>query len=118
MIKLLLDTCVYGKAKPDLEAKGFDVVWAGDWPEDPGDTEILKRAHESGRILVTLDKDFGELAILYGQPHGGIVRLTQCSALMHGQVTEQILLKHAEILKRGAIITYEPGRLRIREPYP
>ena len=28
-----------------------------------------------GRVLVTLDKDFGELAILHGVAHAGIVRL-------------------------------------------
>jgi hypothetical protein len=44
---------------------GHDVVWAGEWHEDPGDEEILERAHVEGRILVTLDKDFGELAIVY-----------------------------------------------------
>ncbi|MFW6147662.1 MAG: DUF5615 family PIN-like protein [Thermodesulfobacteriota bacterium] len=33
------------------------------WPEDPGDEEILARAHNKECILVTLDKDFGELAI-------------------------------------------------------
>jgi len=37
----------------------YDVVWAGEWPEDPGDEEILERAYLEGRILVTLDKDFG-----------------------------------------------------------
>jgi len=44
------------------------MVWAGEWPEDPGDEEILERAHVEGRILVTLDKDFGELAIVYVTP--------------------------------------------------
>ena len=30
--------------------------------DDPGDSEILATAHQQGRVLVTLDKDFGELA--------------------------------------------------------
>lgn len=46
-----------------LEAAGHDVVWVGDWDRDPGDREILFQARSEGRILVTLDKDFGELAI-------------------------------------------------------
>jgi len=57
-MKLLLNTCVWGKACLDLEAAGHDVIWAGDWLEDPGDEEILNRAIVEGRILVTLDKDF------------------------------------------------------------
>ena len=58
-MKLLLDTCVWGGAKKTLESSGHDVVWTGDWPEDPGDEEILATANSEGRILVTLDKDFG-----------------------------------------------------------
>jgi predicted nuclease of predicted toxin-antitoxin system len=74
-MKLLLDTCVWAGAKGELAAAGHDVVWVGDWPQDPGDEELLSRAHADGRIVVTLDKDFGELAIVRGQPHAGIIRL-------------------------------------------
>ena len=74
-MRVLLDTCVWGKARADVEARGHDVVWSGDWSEDPGDEEILAIAHREGRVLVTLDKNFGELAILRGLPHRGILRL-------------------------------------------
>ena len=66
-MKLLLDTCVWGGAKKTLESSGHDAVWAGDWFEDPGDEEILARAYNDGRTLVTLDKDFGEIAIVQGK---------------------------------------------------
>ncbi|WP_343419288.1 DUF5615 family PIN-like protein [Candidatus Flexifilum breve] len=55
------------------------MIWAGDWGADPGDTAILERAHEEGRILITLDKDFGELVIVRRLPHSGIVRLVDLS---------------------------------------
>jgi predicted nuclease of predicted toxin-antitoxin system len=32
-----------------LETAGHDVIWSGDWPEDPGDEEILAQAHREGR---------------------------------------------------------------------
>lgn len=38
-MKLLLDACVWGGAKKFLESRGHDVVWAGEWLEDPGDTK-------------------------------------------------------------------------------
>ena len=60
-MRLLLDTCVWGGTVVPLKAAGHDVIWAGNWPSDPGDEEILTRAHQEGRILITLDKDFGEL---------------------------------------------------------
>jgi predicted nuclease of predicted toxin-antitoxin system len=115
-MKILLDSCVWGKARPELEAAGHDVVWSGDWPTDPGDEEILARAHSEGRVLVTLDKDFGELAVLRGHLHSGIIRLVGISAHKQAAICIEILAKHEADLKSGAIITAEPGRLRIRLP--
>ena len=115
-MKLLLDTCVWGGAKLDLIAAGYDVVWAGDWPEDPGDEQLLSRAHAEGRIVVTLDKDFGELVIVRGQPHAGIVRLVDHSATRQAAVCLHVLSLHGPDLEAGAIVTAEPGRLRVRPP--
>jgi predicted nuclease of predicted toxin-antitoxin system len=56
-LKVLLDTCMSPGARNELQSAGHDVIWSGDWPEDPGDTAILKFAHQQGRVLVTLDKD-------------------------------------------------------------
>jgi len=49
-MKVLLDTCVWGGAKEQLTAAGHDVVCAADWEKDPGDEEILARAHSEGRV--------------------------------------------------------------------
>ena len=62
-MKVLLDTCVWGGARDALVAAGHDVIWTGEWAADPGDDEILASAHAEGHVLVTLDKDFGELAV-------------------------------------------------------
>ena len=115
-MKLLLDTCVWGGGCDELRTAGHDVVWAGDWAEDPGDEEILARAQHEGRIIVTLDKDFGELAIVHGQPHCGIVRLVDQSATRQAAVCLHVLALHGDALAAGAIVTAEPGRLRVRPP--
>jgi predicted nuclease of predicted toxin-antitoxin system len=115
-VKVLLDTCVWGGARAILAAAGHDVVWAGEWPTDPGDDEILASAHRDGRVLVTLDKDFGELAVARGHPHSGIVRLVGISAAQQGPICGRVLDMHGDELLRAAIITVEPGRLRIRGP--
>lgn len=113
-MKILLDSCVWGKALAELQAAGHDVVWSGNWPRDPGDEEILARAYEQKRVLVTLDKDFGELAVLRGTPHNGIVRLVNISARQQTAVCLQVFAQHGRDLEAGAIVTAEPGRLRIR----
>lgn len=107
---------MWGGARPELEAAGHDVVAAADWEKDPGDEEILAQAFRERRVLITLDKDFGELAIVRGSPHSGILRLVNFSALRQASVCLQILVQHGEDLAAGALITAEPGRLRIRPP--
>lgn len=72
-MKLLLDTRIWGRAREELEVAGHDVVWTGDWIEDPGDEEILSHAYRALGV--------------YG-----------------------------EELLAGAIVTVEPGRLRMRPP--
>ena len=54
-MKLLLDACIYGKAKHELILAGHDVIWIGDWDSDPGDEIILAHAFQENRILITLE---------------------------------------------------------------
>lgn len=115
-MKLLLDTCVWGGVQTELVAAGYDVVWTGDWSEDPGDEEILATAYSEGRILVTLDKDFGELAIVRGTAHCGILRLVNLSTRQQATVCLRVLELYGNELASGAIITAELGRVRIRPP--
>jgi predicted nuclease of predicted toxin-antitoxin system len=117
-MKLLLDACVWGGAVKGLVDAGHDVVWAGDWNEDPGDEEILAVARSQGRVVVTLDKDFGELAVVRGLPHSGIVRLVNQSATKQAAVCLHVLAVHGDELDAGAIVTAEPGRFRVRPPEP
>ena len=111
---LLLDACVWGGAKEALSGAGHDVVWAGEWSEDPGDIEILERALAEERVLVTLDKDFGELAVFHGIPHSGIIRLIRWSAGRQAEACLMVLDRYGEELQQGALVTAEPGRVRIR----
>ena len=115
-MKLLLDTCVWGGNLADLQTAAHDVMWAGEWSEDPADDEILGRAHSEGRILVTLDKDFRELAIVRKIPHCGILRLVDFSAKQQAQACLRVLSLYGLELQTGAIVTAEPGRLRYRPP--
>jgi len=114
-MKVLLDTCVWGGARLSLEQAGHDVEWSGDWLEDPGDSEILAYANRERRILVTLDKDFGELAIVHNQPHAGIMRLVNLRAAAQGEMCARVLASHGHLLQKGAIVTVEADRIRIRE---
>ena len=114
MAFVLLDTCVWGGALPELIALGHDAIWSGLWPMDPGDVAIMAAAHAEVRILVTLDKDFGELAILKGLPHSGIVRLTGFRAAQMAKAIHHVVTSYQRDLSAGAIVTVDPERIRIR----
>ncbi len=101
-------------ARATLVSAGHDVVWVGDWAHDPGDEEIIAWAANETRILVTLDKDFGELAVIRREPHAGIVRLVGYRAEQQAPVLLALLTQYSAELENAAIVTVEPGRVRVR----
>ena len=115
-MKVLLDACVWSGAMSVLSAAGHDVEWVGDWAADPGDEHVLATAATQGQILITLDKDFGELAVLFRRPHAGIVRLVNLRAQDQGPVCAAALRRYGAELEQGAIVTAEEQRVRIRPP--
>jgi len=117
-VRLLLDTCVWSGVAAELAAASHDVEWSGNWPQDPGDQEILAYARLHSRILVTLDKDFGEIAVVRSVRHNGILRIVDFSVRHQGTACLQAIARHGSDLAAGAIVTAEPGRLRVRPPEP
>jgi predicted nuclease of predicted toxin-antitoxin system len=113
-MKLLLDACVWPGAASELENHGHEVLRVHDFPENPSDEEILALALRENRIIVTLDKDFGELAVAFGRTHAGIIRIVDFPISRHATVCFRALEQHGDELSRGAIVTAEPGRLRLR----
>lgn len=107
---------MWGGVCAELLAADYDVIWTGDWVEDPGDEEILATPYSEGRILVPLDKDFGELAIVRGTLHCGILRLVNLTTKQQSVVCLRVLALYGDELASGAIVTAELGRVRIRPP--
>jgi predicted nuclease of predicted toxin-antitoxin system len=92
------------------------VEWVGDWGADPGDDQILAHAAQNRQVLVTLDKDFGELAVALGAAHAGLVRLVDLRYLEQAPVCARAIAEHASDLAQGAIVTVERSRTRVRLP--
>lgn len=117
-MRVLLDSCVWSGAKAVIAAAGHEVEWVGDWPRDPGDDEILAHASTSGAVLVTIDKDFGELAVVRGVPHTGVIRVVGFGARDQGPATVAALARYGLELAAGALVTVERTRVRIRPAGP
>ncbi|MGE0541205.1 MAG: DUF5615 family PIN-like protein [Dehalococcoidia bacterium] len=110
-----MDSCVWGPTAAPLRDAGHDVVWAGACSIDPGDEAILRFAFEERRVLHTLDKDFGELIVARGPRHAGMIRLRRIPVRQQAIACLRVITSHANDLEAGAIITVEPGRIRVRQ---
>ena len=63
---------------------------------------------------MTLDKDFGETAVAFGQAHARIIRLVNLRIAKHASVCLGAIVKHGDELAKGGTVTAEPSRLRLR----
>lgn len=113
-MKVLLDSCIAGSVAAELTAAGHEVECVADWPRDPGDEHILAAAEQVGQIIVTLDKDFGELAVVRGRRHAGIIRLVGFRAHQQAAAAVVVLAKYGDELSASSIVTADPGRTRVR----
>lgn len=58
-----------------LVGLGFDIVSVKEIAQGAPDTDILELANTQGRILITLDKDFGDLVFKEKLIHTGVILL-------------------------------------------
>ena len=57
-----------GEAVKKLRLRGDDIAWVREDAPGSSDIQVLERAQKENRILITFDKDFGELAFRFGLP--------------------------------------------------
>ena len=74
-MRFLADECVGAPLVAHLRTTGQDIHYLAEESRGLTDPEVLAAAHEQGRILLTEDKDFGELAVRHGHPVPGVVLL-------------------------------------------
>ncbi len=67
-MRILANENFPGPVIRDLRQRGHDVMSVKESMRSAGDTEVLARAQAEGRLVVTFDKDFGELAYRFGLP--------------------------------------------------
>ena len=95
-MKVLIDSCMAGSVSTALAEAGHDVECVVDWPKDPGDAAVLSHAQNTGQVVLTLDKDFGELIV-----RAGPASLWRDSARwLHGRSTGGRRCRGTESLRR------------------
>jgi predicted nuclease of predicted toxin-antitoxin system len=115
-MKFLADEGIDEPIVAGLRTEGFDVLYIAEL--DPGieDEVILERANFENRVLITQDKDFGELVYRLEQVHSGVI-LIRLHGLRPETKTEITItaLKKAGDKIESAFVVIQPGAIRIRK---
>lgn len=88
---ILANENIPGAAVEALRQRGHDVAWAREDSPGESDLHLLDRAQGERRILLTFDKDFGELAFRLGQSAIEGVVLLRISTPSSARVAEVIV---------------------------
>ena len=99
-----------------LRQSGHEVLYVAEMEPSISDEEVLNRANEKNALLITADKDFGEM--VFHQKlltNGGIVllRLSGLSPERKAEIVSKAIEKRSSELP-SAFSVISPGRIRVR----
>jgi predicted nuclease of predicted toxin-antitoxin system len=98
-----------------LRVEGHDVAWIRTDAPGTKDPLILQRAVNEQRVLLTFDKDFGDLAFHFGLPATcGIVlfRLRASSSAALAVMVAAAIRSRSDWVGHFSVV--DPGRIRMR----
>lgn len=100
----------------DLRAAGYDVVSITEQMAGADDEAVIDFARSERRLLVTEDKDFGQLVFAAAKQNSGVI-LIRYPALARSALTAALLKLLSDngesLYSRFAVL--EPGRVRITQ---
>ena len=112
-MKFLVDVGVGRKVENFLKVNGYDVLSVREIDARARDLQILKGAFDDQRMIITMDKDFGELVFNSSKQHAGVLILRLEDADAKVEVIKNILSNYSDRLK-SSFCVYQDGKLRIR----
>ena len=114
-MKFLADECCDAGLVAGLRADGHDVSYVLEGRTGISDDEVLRNAYDAGRILLTEDKDFGELVCRLKKPAYGII-LMRIDVEERGEKLprmEALIAKYADRLP-GHFVVVDLNKYRFR----
>ena len=114
-MKFLLDVCASSVTmRAMLIGRGHDVSSVAERDPRASDVEVLAMAVEEGRILITEDKDFGELVFVRRLPYSCIIRFVDMRVEEKVSAMRGLLEHEADSMHQGVLIVVTQSRVRIR----
>lgn len=114
-MRWLADECVAGPVVARLREAGHDVTYMAELAPSTSDPDAIAPAHREGRLLLTEDKDFGELVFRWNWPVSGLVllRIDPTQNLLKWTRLKLAIDTFGERI-RGRYIVVEAARFRSR----
>lgn len=115
-MKFLADENVDRQIVDGLHREGYFVSYIADMEQGISDDAVLEMANKEGTLLLTADKDFGELIFRLHRLSAGVVliRLAGLSPAKKTEIVVSIIKKHSkELIGSFAVVT--PSGIRIRQ---
>ena len=102
-----------------LRDAGEDVIAVAEVAPGADDRIVLEMGQRDGRVLLTEDKDFGNLVFAAGHPTGGVsfLRYPVAARMLIAQATVDFVRQRRQDLG-GSFVVIEPSRIRITPPRP
>ena len=100
-----------------LREQGHDVLYIAEIAPSISDDEVLVRANEHNALLLTADKDFGELVFRLGRISTGVVliRLAGVAPMLKADMVAGVFESHAaELMNAFSVISHRMVRIRPR----
>lgn len=100
-----------------LRALGYDIVRVNDiMPPDSSDAQIVNKAKEEGRAILTQDLDFSDIIALSGENKPSLINLRLYSSRLEyvNKRLSNILPLIEPMVSTGAIVTIEDTNIRHR----
>ena len=114
-LRFLLDVCTASRSLHSfLLSQGHDVLSALDVDPTASDDELLAIASTQRRVVVTEDKDFGELVFVHRRPHAGIIRFSSMTVGEQVEAMRELLRHYSAEIEEQRIVVVTPNRIRVR----
>jgi predicted nuclease of predicted toxin-antitoxin system len=116
-MRIIVDESVDGRIVDRLRIAGHDILSIAEFAPGTPDALVLAKADTAGVLLLTADKDFGELVYRRRMAHCGVMLLRQAglSIDVRADVVLTILATHGSELA-AAFTVIAPESVRIRRP--
>lgn len=108
------ESCDFGIVR-ELRAAGYDVIALTEFTNRTLDNEVIAQSYDERRILITEDKDFGQLVFASHTDSAGVILIRYPGNVRKSlqQAVVKLVRERGNEIK-DAFVVMQPGHIRLR----